>query len=47
MAVDPVCKMTVDPSKTKHTSQRAGKTIYFCSAHCKTIFDKNPDKYPT
>lgn len=45
MSVDPVCKMKVDPSKARHISVYAGKTIYFCSAQCKTQFDRNPEKY--
>jgi uncharacterized protein len=35
---DPMCGMTVD-RKTPHTSHVEGKTVYFCSAHCKKRFD--------
>ncbi|MEM0441378.1 MAG: YHS domain-containing protein [Candidatus Caldarchaeum sp.] len=45
MAVDPVCNMKVDESKAKFTSVYGAKTIYFCSAHCKQVFDKDPAKY--
>ena len=45
MQKDPVCGMMVDEKKTKFTSNREGKTIYFCSATCKASFDKNPQKY--
>jgi uncharacterized protein len=38
-ATDPVCGMTVDRHKTAHTSQRHGKVVYFCSAHCKKRFE--------
>jgi YHS domain-containing protein len=39
---DPVCGMMVDEKKAKFTTNREGKTIYFCSAACKTSFDMNP-----
>ena len=45
MAKDPVCGMTVDEKKTKFKSDHKGKTYYFCSAACKSTFDKNPEKY--
>jgi YHS domain-containing protein len=37
--------MTVDEKKVKFTTNREGKTIYFCSAASKASFDKNPQKY--
>lgn len=43
--VDPVCKMQVEPEKAAGTSQYNGQTIYFCSTHCKELFDKDPKKY--
>ena len=45
MVKDLVCGMTVDEKKAKFTSNHMGKTYYFCSANCKTTFDKNPSKY--
>jgi len=45
MSRDPVCGMMVDEKKAKFTTSREGKTIYFCSAACKTSFDKNPQRY--
>jgi len=42
---DPVCGMMVDEKKTKLISTYQGKNIYFCSATCKTSFDKTPQKY--
>jgi len=45
MSRDPACGMMVDEKKTKFTSNRGGKTIYFCSSACKASFDKNPQKY--
>ena len=44
-AHDPVCDMWVDPAKAKWKSDHAGKTMYFCSADCKTKFDADPHKY--
>jgi Cu+-exporting ATPase len=45
MAVDPVCKMTVEESPTAIQSTYNGKTYYFCSPSCKATFDKDPGKY--
>ena len=45
MAQDPVCKMDVDESKAKYTSERKGKKYYFCAPGCKRAFDENPEKY--
>ena len=43
-AKDPVCGMTVARA-TPHTSTYEGKTVYFCSAHCKKRFDEDPEQY--
>jgi Cu+-exporting ATPase len=45
MATDPVCGMSVDPATAEYRSFRDGKVYYFCSAGCKTSFDKYPAKY--
>ena len=42
---DPVCGMVVDPHTAEHRSQHAGRTWYFCSAHCRSEFDSDPDHY--
>ncbi len=42
---DPVCGMAVDPHKTEHRSQHAGKTWYFCSSGCQSRFDEDPERY--
>ena len=39
--VDPVCGMTVDPD-VAISRQFEGDTFYFCSDHCATRFDKDP-----
>ena len=45
MEKDPVCGMTVDPSRAKATYEYAGKTYYFCCAGCKEKFSADPAKY--
>jgi Cu+-exporting ATPase len=42
---DPVCGMTVDPSRAKATHDHDGKTYYFCCAGCKEKFSADPAKY--
>jgi Cu+-exporting ATPase len=42
---DPVCGMTVDPHRTSHRQQHAGRTYYFCSASCREKFAADPAKY--
>ncbi|HEX2559509.1 heavy metal translocating P-type ATPase, partial [Phenylobacterium sp.] len=44
-AEDPVCGMTVDPTKTPHHARHAGRAFHFCSAGCKTKFDADPEAY--
>jgi len=45
MAVDPVCKMTVEPARAAAQSTHRGQTYYFCAVGCKQQFDKEPEKY--
>ena len=45
MAIDPVCKMTVDEKKPAATSDYKGQKYYFCAVGCKKAFDKDPVKY--
>ncbi|MDD5223023.1 MAG: YHS domain-containing protein [bacterium] len=45
MAIDPVCKMTVEEKTAKWKSEFQGKTYYFCAPGCKKTFDKDPQKY--
>ena len=44
---DPVCGMTVDPHKTPHRTNYAGRPYYFCSAGCLKKFSADPQKYLT
>lgn len=45
MAKDPVCGMDVEEDRAAAKSIYKDKTYYFCSAHCKAEFDKEPEKY--
>jgi Cu+-exporting ATPase len=45
MAVDPVCKMKVEPETAAAEAEYKGKTYYFCAPGCKVAFEKNPEKY--
>jgi YHS domain-containing protein len=45
MAIDPVCKMTVDEKTAKIKSEYKGKTYYFCAPGCKKSFESAPEKY--
>ncbi len=45
MAIDPICKMTVDEKTAKFTSDYKGKKYYFCAPGCKKTFDEEPEKY--
>jgi YHS domain-containing protein len=44
-AKDPVCGMTVDRHAGKPRSVYRGRTIFFCSDHCKQTFDDSPEAY--
>jgi RND family efflux transporter MFP subunit len=41
---DPVCGMPIVPSDSLK-SEYNGKTVHFCSDHCKREFDKDPARY--
>jgi YHS domain-containing protein len=36
--VDPICDMVVDPRRAIALTDRHGRTIYFCSTGCRTLF---------
>ena len=42
---DPVCGMDVDPAKTPHKAHYEGHEYFFCSAGCRTKFEKEPSRY--
>ncbi|MGA8217836.1 MAG: YHS domain-containing protein, partial [Solirubrobacterales bacterium] len=43
-ATDPVCGMKVDRSKALR-AEHAGQTYFFCSEHCRSQFQADPDGY--
>jgi YHS domain-containing protein len=45
IAVDPVCKMAVDPQEAPASFVYQDKTYYFCHPNCKASFEREPDKY--
>jgi YHS domain-containing protein len=45
MAIDPVCKMTVDEKTARLKSGYKGKMYCFCAPGCKKAFEGNPAKY--
>ena len=42
---DPVCGMSVDAFTAKHKLEHAGKSYYFCCAHCLERFRAHPNDY--
>jgi YHS domain-containing protein/uncharacterized membrane protein YraQ (UPF0718 family) len=42
---DPVCGMSVDAATAKETVEYAGARYYFCSAGCRSAFEKDPARY--
>jgi xanthine dehydrogenase accessory factor len=44
-AKDPVCGMTVDVARAKHSTEFEGRTVYFCCPHCKKAFEQSPQSY--
>src|SRR5271169_6820098 len=44
--IDPVCGMTVDPSRAAAKVEHGGKTWYFCSKGCAEKFRKEPERSP-
>ena len=42
---DPVCGMSVDPKTAREKAEHGGVTYYFCSAGCRSAFEKDPDRY--
>jgi len=45
MAIDPICKMTVDEKTAKFKSEYKGKTYYFCMESDMKAFMANPQPY--
>lgn len=45
VAVDPICKMEVNPEDAAGKVEYKGKTYYFCAVGCMKRFQENPEKY--
>lgn len=45
MTKDPVCGMVVDEKNAAATASYEGQMYYFCSAGCKSKFEKDPGRY--
>jgi positive regulator of sigma E activity/YHS domain-containing protein len=45
MAIDPVCKMVLDPAEAPASLIYQDKTYYFCHPGCKESFAKDPERY--
>jgi YHS domain-containing protein len=45
VAIDPVCKMVVNPVDSPLSYVYRDKTYYFCHPKCKESFTKNPETY--
>lgn len=44
-AIDPVCRMEVDPSSTSLKTEHEGRTFFFCSEACLRRFQKDPGSF--
>jgi xanthine dehydrogenase accessory factor len=44
-ALDPVCHMEVEIATAKHSAEVDGTPYYFCCAHCRSSFVKEPARY--
>ncbi|HWQ32485.1 MAG TPA: heavy metal translocating P-type ATPase [Blastocatellia bacterium] len=44
-AIDPVCKMTVDPATAEWSCEHAGQRYYFCSRMCFEKFSIDPPQF--
>ena len=42
---DPVCHMQIKTGDAVGSSRHGAETYYFCSAGCKTKFDRDPHQY--
>jgi xanthine dehydrogenase accessory factor len=45
-ASDPVCGMAVAVAEASLTAEHAGRTVWFCSEHCRAAFLRDPAAYP-
>lgn len=45
VAVDPVCRMRLDPARAESHRDVGGRRVWFCSAACAAAFDAHPEHY--
>ena len=45
MAIDPVCKMTVESERAAAQTEYQGTIYYFCSEGCHKEFEDHPENY--
>ncbi|MCJ2563164.1 MAG: heavy metal translocating P-type ATPase, partial [Candidatus Thermoplasmatota archaeon] len=45
VAIDPICKMEVDPETAAGEYEYKGKKYYFCAVGCMNRFQQDPEKY--
>ena len=45
MALDPVCKMEVDPKTAAAEAEYEGQKYWFCAPGCKAAFERDPERY--
>lgn len=45
LQIDPVCRMTVSPKRSRATVERNGQTYFFCSLACRDTFVLHGDRY--
>ena len=44
---DPVCGMSVEPTRAEHRAEHAGRSYFFCSTSCRERFTAEPARYLT
>lgn len=44
-AIDPVCGMTVETARARHTFEHEGRRYYFCCPACRRTFAADPEHY--
>jgi len=45
LPVDPVCRMAVDPERSRESRTYRGSSYQFCSSECAEVFDHDPARY--
>jgi YHS domain-containing protein len=45
IAIDPVCRMSVEIANARHRSSYENRDFFFCCPACKRLFESNPQEY--